>query len=138
LFKRSFNPNIFENAFMVASDLNGIDPKDWLANKKNCMYVAEDGSVGLLTFDYPGTGTVHWFFKCRGRAALTLAKEMLNEVFENEGMQLVRGITPQTLPAARWAVRQLGFTSHGFMEFPNYGLCEVFTLTKEDFYKGQK
>jgi hypothetical protein len=117
--------------------MEGVDPEVWLNTPGNIMYDVS-GSIGLLTFEYNGVRTVHWFFKVRGRAAINLAREMLDDAFTNHGLKLARGITPKGLPAARWGARQVGMTSQGFMDFPRKGLCEVFTLTKEDFYKGQK
>lgn len=127
---RSYDHKLFDEAFKEHPKyLDGHTAKDWF-NGYNRMY-EKDGSVGLLTYEYPGVYTGHWFFKVRGRAAINLAREMLAEAFD-DGVEVVRGLTPRNVPQARWGARQIGMTSHGFMDFPN-GECEVFTLTKKEF-----
>lgn len=136
---RSFDREAFWEAFKDhPEDLGSCTPEDWVGNPNNAMYV-KDGSVGLLTFEYPGLYTGHWFFKVRGRAALDLAREFLHEAFTELNMQAVRGLTPVKLLGARWAARQMGFKSLGIIDTPHNGECEIFYLTKEEFYnKGQE
>ena len=102
------------------------------------MFV-EGRSVGLATFEYPGVYTVHWFYtdEHRGRKALDLAAEMIDALFTQSDAQTIRGITKANLKAARWACRQLGYTSHGLLTFSN-GEHELFTMTKDQFYQNRR
>lgn len=133
-FERSFDPKIFTEAFINPEDHQGVDAKSWLSDERNYMFVAEDGSVGLLSHNYPGVGTVHWFFKegTRGRKAIELARAMLGYAFDH-GLVVARGITEKHLRAARWGARQVGMVSQGFVDWPGKGECELFTMTKEQY-----
>ena|SRR6185369_13154121 len=129
---RTYDPDVFRHAFDDHPEyMEGIEPEDWVGDHKNLMF-EKDGSVGLFTYNYPGVYTGHWFFKVRGRKALDLAREMLREAFSGD-VKVVRGMTSVNLPAARWAARQIGMTSHGMMTSPKWGECELFTLTKKEF-----
>lgn len=77
-----------------------------------------------------GIYTGHYFFVVRGKAALKLAKGMLNFFFENTNEKVLRGLTPLTNLAARWMSRQLGFKGHGVVHTAS-GPCELFIITKE-------
>lgn len=129
VFKRcvSFYPKEFKY------DIETFDFEDWLSGN-NIMYVEGD-SVGLLSFEYPGFYTGHWFFQVRGREALNLATEMLNDLFKNYDAKVVRGITPIYNQKAIRAAKLLGFKSHGIVSYPD-GDCELLTLTKEDLKHG--
>jgi hypothetical protein len=131
---RSYDPEVFRSCFTDRPDLlEGISPEDWVQNLKNMMYV-EGESVGLLTYEYPGLYTGHWFFKVRGREALNLAHRMVNELFTSTPTQCLRGLTPVKNKAARWAARQIGMKSYGILPFPN-GDHELFCMTKDEFYE---
>lgn len=113
-----------------------VDP--WIENPHNVMYV-EGRSVGLATFEYKGVYSVHWFYtdEHRGRKALDLARQMIDALFTDTDAQIIRGITKSSLKGARWACRQLGYTSHGLMDFTS-GEHELFTMTKDQFYNKHK
>lgn len=106
-------------------DTETFDYSHWLSH--SVMYVEGD-SAGLCTKEKEGIYSVHWFFKHRGRQALDLAKEMLNDLFDNEGAEIVRGITPVDNKAARWAARQIGLKSYGVE-----GDKEILIMTKKEF-----
>lgn len=110
----------------------------WLEDTRNFMY-AKGKSVGLATYEYPGMYNIHWFFSeaDRGRKALTLARQMIDALFKDSDAKAVRGITKVELKAARWACRQIGLVSYGIMDFPA-GPCELFCITKEQFYEGKE
>jgi hypothetical protein len=137
IFHRSYDADTLFNAFPDPNDLRGVDPQEWVDDHRNIMFVAEDGSVGLLCANYPGLFTAHWFFgkETRGRKAIELGKAMLDRGFKEYGMKAVRGYTPMRNKAARWAVRQVGLTSYGVLEFCNHEPCELFLMTKDEFYK---
>lgn len=104
----------------------------WLMDENNVMMVDGD-NIGLATYEWPGLYTVHWFYKARGRQALTLAREMFRELFEKYGAKVLRGLTPVELKAARWACRQIGLKSYGIVEGGEKP-HELFIITKEEFY----
>jgi len=134
---RSFDPEVFKKAVKgLGLFSESFDYEGWVKNTNNLMY-EEDGSVGLLTYEYPGVYSGHWFFKVRGKEALDLAWRILNEVFTNHNAQAIRGLTKVSLPAARWAARRVGFKSYGFLTFPE-GEHELFCMTKNDFYEKDK
>jgi hypothetical protein len=145
---RSLDPRIMKAAFAPYDRYHDdrMNYEAWLTNGKNIMYVTEDGDVGLATFEYPGMYNVHWFFKnVKGKAAIALAKEMLDDLFTNYKAEVVRGLTPVDIKAARFLAKYVGFKSYGLVDAPeddgpNKGVCELMIMTKNEFYdygKGQ-
>jgi hypothetical protein len=130
--ERSFDAGLMRTA--MGDFKEDVDCEAWVANDKNVMLVKGE-DVGLATYEYPGVYNVHWFFKVRGRKAIELAKEMLDEMFSNYGLQTMRGITRVDIRGARWAARQVGCTSHGIIEYPDGYSYELFLLTKDEFYR---
>lgn len=131
---RSYDPKVLEEGLLLCPQ--PIDCEAWLANTKNIMLRDEDNNVGLATYEYPGVYNLHWFFKVRGREALSLAHEMLAKFFEDSDAKLIRGLTPTHIKGARWLARQVGLTSQGILEFSN-GPYEMFTLTRADYLKNR-
>ena len=114
------------------------DLEIWWKLPRNIMFVEGD-NVGLATYEYPGMYSVHWYYQsARGRKAITLGKEMCRLLFEEHGAQVLRGLIKDYLKASRWACRQLGFKSHGLVEFPNNDVNELFIATKKEFLEGLK
>lgn len=109
----------------------------WLMDTNNVMLVKDD-NIGLATFDFPGMYTVHWFFKVRGREALNLAREMFKYMFDNHNAQVLRGLTPTNLKAARWASRQVGMKSYGEVTTSEGKPHELFIITKDEFFTKDK
>lgn len=132
---RSFDPEVMKEA---AGEYNGpsFPYQKWVDNTKNVMLVDGD-DVGLATFEYKGVYTVHWFYVSRGRAAIKMAREMLNLMFQDYGAEAIRGLTPTKIKSARWLARQVGCTSYGFETFPS-GENEIFIMTKQEFEKVNK
>lgn len=126
--------NILRQVFLeYADEVGDATPEQWLENEENILY-EKDGSVALFTKEYPGVYSGHWFFKARGRAALSLANEFLTRLFTETNAQAIRGLTPQEKPAAKWAARQVGFTSYGNIQINNKDY-ELFCMTKKEFLK---
>lgn len=136
---RSFNPEDFRKAAEPYPEIlsPSFDFESWVGNTNNVMYVEEDGSVGLCTYEYPGLFTVHWYFKAKGREALNLAVRMLDDLFTNYGAKAVRGLTKVQLKAAKWAARKIGMKSYGVVKFPT-GEYELLYMTKDEFYSYNK
>lgn len=135
---RSYDPEVLREATSEFNFVSDADVAPWVNDHNNYMYLEGD-SVGLAAYEYPGLYSIHWFFTGahRGRRAINLAAEMLHQLFQDSDAQAVRGMTKVELKAARWACRQLGLKSYGVVDFKS-GPCELFCITKEEFYKGHK
>jgi hypothetical protein len=103
----------------------------WWSLPNNVMLVDGD-DVGLATYEYPGVYTCHLYFKSKGRKAIKQGQAMLQHLFDNYDVTAVRGLIKKQFKAARWAARQMGWQSLGFVKFPN-GEDELFYGTKEHF-----
>jgi hypothetical protein len=133
--ERSFDDELLKQA---SFEFNGdrFDYEGWIANRHNIMYVIGN-NVGIATFDYPGCYTAHWFFKARGKEALDIAFAMYDDLFNQQGAEVVRGITPVNLRGARYLAKRIGFVSLGIETYPD-GDHEIMCLTKDEFNKKQK
>lgn len=132
MIHRSYDPIVFRRCTEGHRDFipEDFDFEGWLAGP-NVMYSSGD-SIGLATLEYPGVYNVHWFFTVRGRDALDLAFEMLDDLFNTVGAEIVRGITKVELRGARYLAKKVGFTSLGVLEFHD-GPNELMFLSKEAF-----
>jgi hypothetical protein len=132
---RSLDPSLMKEATTLYSGWNseGFNYEGWLGNRANLMFVDEEnGNVGLLTQEYPGVFTGHYFFRVGGRPAIRFADKCIEEVFTEYGAKLLRGLTrPENKPAL-WMNRKLGMTSYGVIETKD-GPHELFCLTKTDW-----
>ena len=113
-----------------------FDYQQWVDNTNNIMLV-EDKNVGLATYEYPGVYSAHWFYIVRGKDARNLAKEMIGKLFNEYGVETIRGLTPVDNRPARFLVRQLGFKSYGIVDFKDRS-CELFCMTKQEFNELQR
>jgi hypothetical protein len=136
---RSFDAQALAAVLSQYEDHVG-DPEmayDWVANDQNVLLRSDD-NFALFDYTYPGMFTAHYFFgSARGREALKLSREMLKTIFLEHGAHVIRGLTPVENKKAAWMTRQLGFTSHDFVE-TSAGLCEVFLLTLDEFFGADK
>ena len=116
-----------------SSEIKGFCPEEWLANRGNIALVSSDGDVALFERDVPQVVTGHYFFFCRGRDAINLSREVLDEVFSGPyDIQIIRGLTPLDNKGALWMSRQVGFKSYGDIK-TQAGLCRLFILTKQEW-----
>lgn len=137
MITRSFNPEVMRKAFEPHEQYQDprLDYDAWVGNPDNVMYTVDNGDVGLATFEYPGVYSVHWFFnQTKGRAAINLAREMLTELFDKQGAEVVRGLTPIDNKAARFLAKYVGMKSHGIVDTVENGPHELMLMTKEEFY----
>ena len=138
MIKRSFDPELLRQALaMHPDDQSEVDAEAWIDNERNVMYLDDSGSVGLLTFEYPGLYNAHWFFRVRGKNAYDLARKMLHKGFQETDMQAVRGLTPMSLPNVRMAARRVGLTSYGQITCSDGKDYELFCMTKDEFYNNK-
>lgn len=112
-----------------------VDPIEWLSKPSNIVLENSRGDLGLFehAFANKTVYSAHYFFKSRGREALTSAHEILDELFNScYNIGIIMGLTPLHRRAARWFNRQIGCKSHGTEEIGGKEY-ELFILTKKDF-----
>ena len=110
-------------------EMMGFDPDAWLNEKDNLVISDGCGNISMFEKGSDGLYTGHYFFVVRGKAALSLAKTMVEFFFSQTDAKAIRGLTPLTKLAARWMSRQIGFKGHGVVHTPN-GPCELFIMTR--------
>lgn len=94
----------------------GFDVDEFVDNRDNIALTDGKGSYCLFEFERPGVYSGHYFFKVRGREALTLARELITEMFLSYGAQTIIGLTPPSHKGALWLTRQLEFTFYEEVE----------------------
>lgn len=114
--------------------IEGFTPEGWLSNEENHCLTNGDGDFGLFELIKPGVYYGHYFFKSRGKEAVKVSKEFLEEAF-GEFAEVIVGLTPSNNKAAKWMSRHIGFTSHGEIE-TDQGPHELFILTKKEYENG--
>lgn len=101
-----------------------LDPTALISDTRNvCLFTPEGGA--MFAWRGPGIFEGHSFFRARGREAISLGRAILARLFLEHGARMVWGATPESLKAARWFNRQVGFTSLGMIDTPE-GRCELF------------
>lgn len=108
----------------------GFEPLSFILDHDNIV-IKNGQDYGVFEFTTFGTYTGHYFFKSRGRAAITSGKQILDELFNEHGACLIIGFTPCEYKAAKWMNRQLGFKAGPIVDTPE-GPCQMFTLLKRN------
>ena len=127
---RTSDLNVLIEAMDPFLPLEGFHPAEWLKREENIALTDSDGSCALFEYVKPGIYYGHYFFRKRGREAVKLSHEFLNEIFETA--RIVVGLTPVEKKAARWMSRHVGFKSQGIVD-TDMGEHEMFMLTKEEY-----
>lgn len=115
-----------------------VSPTEWLADPANIALENDSGDIALFEYGLPGREIYsgHYFFKSRGRKAIQVAREFLDELFNScYNINVLMGLVPLKHKAARWITRQVGFTSHGIEEIHGKEY-ELFIITKKEFTNG--
>lgn len=102
--------------------------KEWLNNPMNIV-ISYGDNFGLFTFIRPGVYEGHYLFTTRGKAMISIAKNILDEIFNYA--KLIQGITPKKKRHILILNRRLGFQSYGDIDAPLDGPSELFILTKD-------
>lgn len=111
----------------------GFYPEEWLSNPLNVALTDGKGNYSLYEREAKGIVSGHYFMVARGRQALSLAKQMLTEIFTGPyDVQIVRGFTPITHKGALWMNKQLNFKGYGTVETAA-GTMELVILTKKEW-----
>lgn len=120
---------------LYQEDLEGFYPVQWLSDPLNVALENDNGDIALFEnqIALPQTVCGHYFFKSRGRSAITAGKEFLEEIFKDKyGINTIMGLTPDEHKAAKWMNRQLGFKEHGTIDTV-VGPCVFVVLTKQQW-----
>lgn len=102
-----------------------IDPAAWLLEPRNIILIEGD-NVALFLWRWVGIYEGHVLFRCRGKEALALGREMLDLMFD-AGAGMILALANYRLPEAAWFLRRLGFTSRGLVQTVE-GPSEMFQL----------
>lgn len=135
---RSFDHEAMNSFMRSTPTLKGFldDMEAWVKVDKN-IALKEGDDFGLFTYELPGVYAGHYFFKSRGKAAISTAFRMLEEIFSDYGAKVIIGFTPVENRAAVWTSRHLGFTDHGEVVINNKPF-HLFILGREAFTKEMK
>jgi len=107
-----------------------INVQEWVDQPTNIVLVNDCGDLAL--FEKRGTWQGHYFFKSRGRLAITAGLNFLDEIFNPcYNISVLTGLTPLTNLKARWLSRKLGFQSQGVITIDDQPF-ELFMMTNKD------
>lgn len=95
---------LLEHPEMLPED---FDYDSWL---KNTTVIKIGDDYGLFERDREGVVVGHYLFKSRGKAAIEVAKKILDEIFKTE--DVVIGIIPEGNKKVSYISRRVGFTIH--------------------------
>lgn len=131
---RTYDVSLIEPAVKsFLGENHDIDVIKWVQEPDNIVLVNDNGDLAL--FEKRGTWQGHYYFKSRGRQAITAGLNFLDEVFNPcYNISVLTGLTPLTNLGARWLSRKLGFQSQGVINIDNQSF-ELFMMTNKDINK---
>lgn len=136
MIRRTFYADGFSQACeQVRDQAIGYNPEAWIADTENVVLTDDEGSYALFerTAGFPHVMVGHYLLKARGRDAIKVATEMLDEIFDDKyGVEIIQGFTPLTNLGARWMSKKLGFTSNGIVREDGKPY-EYVMLTKKEY-----
>lgn len=134
---RIYDTNKIDDAINLFLDDEGhITAEEWLQDPTNIALENDRGDIALFEIGLKNIYSGHYYFKSRGRQAITAAKEFLDCVFNTcYNIEVIIGLTPITNLPARWLSRQVGFKSQGLVQGPKRHY-EMFIITKREFNNG--
>lgn len=109
--------------------ITGFEPLSFILDRDNIV-LTNGKDYAVFQYTSFGTYTGHYFFKSRGREAIEVGKQFINELFNEHKAVMIIGFTPVEYKAAKWMNRQLGFKPGPTVETPE-GDCQLYTLIKE-------
>lgn len=137
---RTFDSETFvEDMKPFVDEIGSFDALCWIEEHDNIALTDGNGNYNLFQPDREGLYYAHTYFNtARGRKAISLCKESLEEIFkEGSPVKAIKGLTPVEKKAARWLNRQVGLTSYGVLETV-HGPCELFILDKHTYLERVK
>lgn len=114
---------------------NAIDPIEWVSNQDNITLENDNGDLAVFEYGLIQSKIycAHYYFKSRGRLAITVGKDFLDELFNTcYNVNILIGMAPLERKDVRWMTRQLGLKSYGFEEIHG-NHYELFIITKKEF-----
>lgn len=132
---RTIDIELIKDAISEYSDeIKGLILEDWVLNPQN-VALTNGQDVALFERQYrlPNTAAGHYFFKARGRSAITVGRAFLAEIFNGPyDVEIIVGLTPVEHKAALWMNKRLGFKEHGDVD-TDAGLHRFVILTKQEW-----
>lgn len=116
-----------------------VDAIEWLSNPVNIALENDKGDLALFEHSFKDKPIYsgHYCFQSRGKIAVQVAKDFLDELFNScYNISVIMGLVPIKHKAARWMSRHIGFVSYGLEEIHNKEY-ELFILTKKEFQHGR-
>lgn len=133
IITRCYDPILVDNAIKSLLKYDTVDVHEWLANPENIVLIDEDNNMALFEKGIKHIYSGHYFFQCRGKKALTVARNFLDNLFNScYNIDVLMGLVPLRHLGARWLSRQLGFKSQGIIKHYDQPY-EMFILYKKDF-----
>lgn len=132
---RVYDANLIAPAIrlFLKDNYESVDPIEWISNPANIVLQNDRSDLALFEPGVKHIYTGHYYFKSRGRAAITAGHEFLDELFNTcYNISVLMGLIPLPSKAARWITRRIGFTSYGTEEIRGTEY-EMFILTKKEF-----
>ena len=138
---RTYNiEKIVQAVSQYDEQIEGFYPEEWLDNSKNIALINEKGDVALFENQNSLVNSVcgHYFFFSRGKEAVKVAENFLDEIFSDEYLvELIIGLTPVEHKGAIWLNKRLGFKEHGEVDTV-IGPCKFVLLTKQEWKDSHK
>jgi hypothetical protein len=115
-------------------ETHGFNPVEWLEDTENIALVNDQGDLALFERFSPSLVYGHYFFKSRGKEAITVAKAFLTEAFftEEYSIKVIAGLTPVEHLGAKWLTRRLGFKFQEVLDSVS-GPHELYILTQQEW-----
>lgn len=112
-----------------------LDVIDWLSNQENIVLENDLGDLAIFEYGFPTKKiyAAHYYFKSRGRQAITAGISFLDELFNScYNVDILMGMVPVERKDVAWMTRRLGLTSYGIEEIHGQEY-ELFIMTKKEF-----
>lgn len=132
---RSYDPTLIAPAIklFLKDNADKVDPVEWISDPKHIVLVNDQGDMALFEPGIKHIYSGHYYFKSRGRKAITSGLEFLDQFFNTcYNIDILTGLVPLEHLGARWLTRRLGFTANGVVSYGDKHY-ELFILTKKDF-----
>lgn len=118
----------------LKDNADSVNAQEWVDNPKHIVLENDDGDLALFEPGIKHVYSGHYYFKSRGRKAIEAGKSFLDEFFNTcYNIDVLTGLVPIKHLGARWLSRQLGFSSHGVVDYIDNKHYELFILTKKEF-----
>lgn len=111
-----------------------VDPIEWLSDPSNIVLQNDDGDLALFEKGVKNIYSGHYYFRSRGRKAITAGTEFLDNLFNScYNIEVLTGFVPLTHLGARWLSRQIGLKSQGVIKGLGPQPDEMFIITRSEF-----